>query len=246
MAENLRQELVEDFDSRFRSLRGAFLKLDADRSGYIDVDELKSMCTTYNLPTEYIQDVFDSIDINDDKKIEFTEFSKRLNIKITETSSATGETKKAALAQTRKEEEEKEEVKKDTKDLEDKTDQTTVDVSSFASLLTNAAAKIGSANILSIEEAKLFLQSENILFLDVQDIGSKMSANAYNISLGTLFFKADQNGPAPDKKLCAQHPNQPILVACQAGGQAKIAAGLLCDYGYTNVKVLNGACFAMD
>ena len=31
MAENLRQELVQDFEERFRSLRGAFLKMDTDQ-----------------------------------------------------------------------------------------------------------------------------------------------------------------------------------------------------------------------
>ena len=32
----------------------------------------------------------------------------------------------------------------------------------------------------------------------------------------------------------------PILVSCGLGGQALIGAALLCDYGFTNVKVVEG------
>jgi len=117
-------------------------------------------------------------------------------------------------------------------------------MSGFGEVLTASDGKLGPENVLDIEAAKKFATDagDSLLFLDVQDPGSAKSDSAYNASLGTLFYKADPNGPAPDEKITAQHPAGPILVACAAGGQAKIAGGLLADYGYTNVKTLNGAC----
>jgi len=216
MAENLRQELVQDFEERFRSLRGAFLKMDTDQNGSIDVEELKTMCVSYNLPTDHVNAVFSSLDTDQDGKIVFSEFSSRLSEKIKSLPIGSG----AALTTT------------------------TNVVSSFATMLEASIVKIGVGNILDVAAAKAFVteSGDALLFLDVQDPGSAKSDKAYNASLGTLFFKADKTGPFVDETICKQHPAQPILVACAAGGQAKIAAGLLCDYGYTNVKVLDGAC----
>ena len=218
MAENLRQELVQDLEERFRSLRGAFRKIDADQSGFIDVEELKKLCTNYNLPTEHVSAVFDSLDVDKDGKIVFSEFSTRLSEKI-KAVPATTETKVATPA-------------------------SAAATSSFVAIMKESEAKIGLGNILDVESAKAFVaeSGEKLLFLDVQDPGSAKSDKAYNASLGTLFYKADKAGPAPDATICAQHPSGAILVACAAGGQAKIGAALLMDYGYTNVKVLNGAC----
>eukprot|EP01043_Picozoa_sp_COSAG02_P061580 COSAG02_NODE_8305_length_2623_cov_12.854200_3_plen_85_part_00 len=49
--------------------------------------------------------------------------------------------------------------------------------------------------------------------------------------------------PVPKGALCHEalkDKSAPILVSCGLGGQAVIAAGLLCDYGFTNVKVVDG------
>ena len=221
MAENLRQELVQDLEERFRSLRGAFRKIDADQSGFIDVEELKKLCTSYNLPTEHVSAVFDSLDVDKDGKIIFSEFSTRLSEKI-KTVPATTETTETKVA----------------------TPAAASVATSFVAIMKNSEEKIGAGNILDVEAAKAFVKEsgEELLFLDVQDPGSAKSEKAYNASLGTLFYKADKAGPAPDVKICAQHPSGAILVACAAGGQAKIGAALLISYGYSNVKVLNGAC----
>ena len=117
-------------------------------------------------------------------------------------------------------------------------------MSGFGEVLAASVGKLGTENVLDTEAGLKFVTDagDGLLFLDVQDPGSAKSDKAYNASLGTLFYKADPHGPAPDGKITAQHPAGPILVACAAGGQAKIAGGLLADYGYTNVRTLNGAC----
>ena len=117
-------------------------------------------------------------------------------------------------------------------------------MSGFGEVLAASVGKLGTENVLDTEAALKFVTDagDGLLFLDVQDPGSAKSDKAYNASLGTLFYKADPHGPAPDGKITAQHPAGPILVACAAGGQAKIAGGVLADYGYTNVRTLNGAC----
>jgi len=119
----------------------------------------------------------------------------------------------------------------------------------FVSRVTAAEALIGKKNILEPKAAKEFLManSSTVLLLDVQDPGSESIPGAYNASLGTLFFKADATMEEfKDPKIADLPKDNPILVTCALGGQAKIGAKILVEYGFTNVKVIEGGCVAWN
>ncbi|MEE2788712.1 MAG: rhodanese-like domain-containing protein [Myxococcota bacterium] len=107
--------------------------------------------------------------------------------------------------------------------------------------------KSGQSNVtvLNTADAKAAIDaSENALIIDVRDAGDLAGTGVIpgstNISLGTLFYKADQSLPAgvSDERLADK--SRPIFVTCAKGGQASIAAGVLDDYGYENVSVIDG------
>ena len=102
-----------------------------------------------------------------------------------------------------------------------------------------------NATVLNISEAKAALDSsDNALIIDVRDPGDLAATGVIpgscNISLGTLFYKADQDMPAGVKDERLADKAQPIFVTCAKGGQASIAAGVLNDYGYENVSIIDG------
>lgn len=83
------------------------------------------------------------------------------------------------------------------------------------------------------------------LLLDVQDPGSDMIPGSHNASLGTLFFKASKDlADFKDPKIADRPKDGLVIVNCALGGQAKLGAGILIDYGFTNVKVIEGGCVA--
>ena len=107
--------------------------------------------------------------------------------------------------------------------------------------------KAGQANVtvLNTADAKAAIDSnESALVIDVRDGGDLAATGvipgSINISLGSLFFKADQTMPAGVKDDRLADKSQEIFVTCKVGGQASIAAGVLNDYGYENVSVIDG------
>ena len=107
--------------------------------------------------------------------------------------------------------------------------------------------KAGQANakVLSTTEAKAALDaSQSALIIDVRDpsdlAATGVIPGSVNISLGTLFYKADQNMPEGVKDARLTDKDQEIYVTCAKGGQASIAAGVLNDYGYKNVSIIDG------
>ena len=107
--------------------------------------------------------------------------------------------------------------------------------------------KAGQANakVLNTTEAKAALDaSEGALIIDVRDPGDLAATGvipgSVNISLGTLFYKADQNMPEGVKDARLADKSQEIYVTCAKGGQASIAAGVLNEYGYENVNIIDG------
>ena len=105
----------------------------------------------------------------------------------------------------------------------------------------------GQANVtvLNISEAKAAIDAnEGALIIDVRDAGDLAGTGiipgSTNISLGTLFYKADQGMPEGIRDERLADKSQPIFVTCALGGQASIAAGVLNDYGYENVSVIDG------
>ena len=58
--------------------------------------------------------------------------------------------------------------------------------------------------------------------------------------MGTLYFKADHSMPEEYKAPCLADKNRPIITTCTLGAVASIAAKTLKEYGYTNVKIMEG------
>ena len=107
--------------------------------------------------------------------------------------------------------------------------------------------KAGQANatVLNTATAKAALDaSDGALIIDVRDpsdlAATGVIPGSVNISLGTLFYKADESMPEGVKDARLADKEQQIFVTCALGGQASIAAGVLNDYGYTNVSIIDG------
>ena len=119
---------------------------------------------------------------------------------------------------------------------------------SFVAALDEATATVGAANILDPKAAKELLDADaGALLLDLQDPGSDSIPGAYNASLGTLVFKADigmKDAGFADPTIAERAKDALIVVTCALGGQAKLGAKVLVDYGFTNVKVVEGGCVA--
>ena len=89
----------------------------------------------------------------------------------------------------------------------------------------------------------LLAATKDALLLDVQDPGSEMIPGSHNASLGTLFFKASTDLAEFKDPVIADRPKDGlVLVNCGLGGQAK--PKILIDYGFTNVKTIEGGCVA--
>mmetsp|Transcript_123584 Transcript_123584/g.344089 ORF Transcript_123584/g.344089 Transcript_123584/m.344089 type:complete len:183 (+) Transcript_123584:68-616(+) len=129
------------------------------------------------------------------------------------------------------------------------------------------AAKIGEAakvvTTISAADAKAYIAKENPIIIDVRD-GSDTAngiTGAVNISLAELPFKADESFSLPEdvtvkgevaipKGTSFVHEklkgakSKPILVSCGLGGQALLGAQILVEYGFTNVKAVDGGNIA--
>ena len=107
--------------------------------------------------------------------------------------------------------------------------------------------KAGQANatVLNTSAAKAALDaSDGALIIDVRDpsdlADTGVIPGSVNISLGSLFYKADQSMPEGVKDERLVDKEQQIFVTCALGGQASIAAGVLNDYGFANVSIIDG------
>jgi len=118
---------------------------------------------------------------------------------------------------------------------------------SFLAKVGAASTALG-ANVISPEAARALLDSTpGALLLDVQDPGSDMIKGSHSASLGTLPFKASTDLPDFKDPLIADRPKDGLIVVnCGLGGQALLGAKLLLDYGFTNVKAIEGGCLAYN
>ena len=112
----------------------------------------------------------------------------------------------------------------------------------FSDTVKNAQEGI---ELLSPLNAKAALESDpNTLILDVRDEGdlnlTGVIAGTENVSMGTLYFRADHTMPADYQAKCLADKDRPIITTCTLGLVASIAAKTLKDYGFTNVKILEG------
>ena len=85
---------------------------------------------------------------------------------------------------------------------------------------------------------------EDMVVLDVndkEDVEQRgMVKGAVNISLGTLYYKADADVPDDFKDERIQDRNKKVVVTCGLGLCAAIGGKLLKDMGFKNVKLLEG------
>ena len=118
--------------------------------------------------------------------------------------------------------------------------------SSFNETVKNAQEGI---ELLSPEQAKAALEGDsNAIVLDVRDkddLGiTGIIKGTEHVSMGTLYFKADHGMPAEYQAPCLADKDRPIITPCTLGLVASIAAKQLKDYGFTNVKILEGGNMA--
>ena len=85
---------------------------------------------------------------------------------------------------------------------------------------------------------------EDIVILDVndkEDVEQRgMVEGAINISLGTLYYKADDSVPEDFKDSRIQNRDKKVVVTCGLGLCASIGGKLLKDMGFKDVALLEG------
>jgi rhodanese-related sulfurtransferase len=114
--------------------------------------------------------------------------------------------------------------------------------SNFGEAVENARAGIA---LLSPAEVQQAIQADpRTLILDVRDDGdlniTGVIEGSENVSMGTLYFRADHNLPRSYHAACLTDKDRPIITTCTLGMVACIAARTLKDYGFTDVKILEG------
>ena len=112
----------------------------------------------------------------------------------------------------------------------------------FAEAVKNAQQGI---NLLTPLQAKTAVENDpNTLILDIRDEGdlniTGIIEGSENVSMGTLYFKADHNMPAEFQASCLADKDRPIITTCTLGLVASIAAKTLKEYGFSNVCILEG------
>ena len=86
--------------------------------------------------------------------------------------------------------------------------------------------------------------NEEMTIIDVNDkeeVDSRgMFKGAINVSLGTLYYKADQEVPEDFKDSRIQDRNKKVVMTCGLGLCAAIGGKLLKDMGFKDVVLLEG------
>tara|TARA_B100000945_G_scaffold261096_1_gene219364 strand:- start:326 stop:718 length:393 start_codon:yes stop_codon:yes gene_type:complete len=85
---------------------------------------------------------------------------------------------------------------------------------------------------------------EDMTIIDVNDkeeVDTRgMIEGAINVSLGTLYYKADQEVPESFKDNRVQDRNKKVVMTCGLGLCAAIGGKLLKDMGFKDVVLLDG------
>jgi Ca2+-binding EF-hand superfamily protein len=76
--EVLLDALEQRLQERHRSIREAFLSVDRDRSGHIDVNEIRRLCRLYNLQSDQVNGVLATCDVDANGLISYDEFCNSL------------------------------------------------------------------------------------------------------------------------------------------------------------------------
>ena len=87
-------------------------------------------------------------------------------------------------------------------------------------------------------------KNEDMVIIDVNDKEETdergMIKGAINVSLGTLYYKADQEVPEDFKDNRIQDRNKKVVVTCGLGLCAAIGGKVLKDMGFKDVALLDG------
>ena len=74
----IREEVAFRLESKYRSVREAFLSVDRDRSGFIEFHELRRICRLYNIEGGIVEDILRKCDKNYDGVVSYDEFTRSL------------------------------------------------------------------------------------------------------------------------------------------------------------------------
>tara|TARA_Y100000768_G_C23561456_1_gene488374 strand:+ start:111 stop:503 length:393 start_codon:yes stop_codon:yes gene_type:complete len=102
-----------------------------------------------------------------------------------------------------------------------------------------------SLEIINSETLKNMMdKNEDMIIIDVNDKEETdergMIKGAINVSLGTLYYKADQEVPENFKDNRIQDRNKKVVVTCGLGLCAAIGGKVLKDMGFKDVVLLDG------
>ncbi|MHB8254402.1 MAG: rhodanese-like domain-containing protein [Acidiferrobacter sp.] len=98
---------------------------------------------------------------------------------------------------------------------------------------------------ITAEEVDLLLENhEPILLVDIREPAEYSSGHipgALLVPRGTLEGAADAGSKYRVPELCTAH-NQVVVVYCESGGRSALAADVLQQMGFTQVRNLAGGC----
>ncbi len=102
-----------------------------------------------------------------------------------------------------------------------------------------------SLKIIDSHTLKTMIENkEDMAIIDVNDKEETdkrgMIQGAFNVSLGTLYYKADQEVPEDFKDNRIQDRDKKVVVTCGLGLCAAIGGKLLKDMGFKDVVLLEG------
>ena len=102
-----------------------------------------------------------------------------------------------------------------------------------------------SLEIIDSHTLKTMIENkEDMAIIDVNDKEETdkrgMIQGAFNVSLGTLYYKADQEVPEDFKDNRIQDRDKKVVVTCGLGLCAAIGGKLLKDMGFKDVVLLEG------
>ena len=112
----------------------------------------------------------------------------------------------------------------------------------FSKIVSDSAKNLDVINADQLND--LIKEDDNLVILDVSDKeiveDRGFVPGAVNISLGTLYYKADSEVPDDYKDERIQDRDKKVIMTCSIGACAAIGGKLLKDMGFKDVALLEG------
>ena len=112
----------------------------------------------------------------------------------------------------------------------------------FSKIVSESAKNLDVINSDQLND--LMKEDENLVILDVSDKETVEERGfvpgAVNISLGTLYYKADSEVPDDYKDERIQDREKKVVMTCSIGACAAIGGKLLKDMGFKKVSHVDG------